>query len=169
MDTSLSSTKALFQELTSFKDDKEIEAYLVGEIPNTDYEAFVNNLKNTIAAHSATLVNSNEALKKLDAQKAELIQEIAGKTEKQNSFPEKQKEIEEAIAQIDTEINQIKALASDDFYINRIAELENKKTKHHEQLKAFPNEANKLAAEIAVLEDKLPPLPNCLGGGANQY
>lgn len=154
LDPSLASTKALFEELTGCSNDEEIQEYLINEIPNTDYDAYVKSIRESIASQHSALAAANQQMAKTKAQKENLDKQIAEIQQKQKAIPEKQKEIQVSIAQIDTEANQIKPLTSNTIYAKRINELEKERANLEKQIIALPFEAAKLNEEIASLRTK---------------
>ncbi|GEM_PF-4581298 len=163
LDSSLATTKALFQDLTGCGDDREIEKYLINEIPNTDFEAYVNSIRESIALQQPALAAANQQLAKTKAQLESLDKKMAEILVKQKAIPEKQKEIEGAILQIGTEIKQIRPLANNAIYAQRITELEKEKAKYQQQLDTLPGESSELSEEITSLKIQKKSLQNQVG------
>lgn len=153
LDTTLSSTRALFQELTGFGEDDEIEQFLVNQIPNTNYQAFEKVVKNTIAKYNERLDNLRRSVGALKSKTAEFEQNIADKLDAQKAIPSKKQEIENAIASNDLEINQIKPLAAQKAdYAIRIASIERENVALNQQMAVLLEAAKQLVEEIAGLE-----------------
>jgi hypothetical protein len=146
--------KDIFTELTNQKTDDQILEYLTTRIPETTIEGKRLDLEFNLTELEDKLVMFQSLIKDFQIDYDTLELQIAEKKEIQTNIPNLEKKAREEQIEIESEIQQLKPLATKAPYIDQITALENTRLIKIKEIASYPIELKKLEDEISELQVK---------------